>query len=210
MSDRPPTPERDRGAGAEAERGRDSGAGLGLTGAELGRAAEPVVVALAHSGDELAFEELVRRRHRYVRNFMRRLSNHPDHGDDLAQQVFLKAWKTIHQLQTPRAFGAWLKRIMVTTWLEHARRNRIPYTTERDPAEFAARRETTRERIDLDAALAQLPHAMRLCVVLAYNDGLTHDEIARLADMPLGTVKSNIARGAARLREMLAHYVRQG
>jgi RNA polymerase sigma-70 factor (ECF subfamily) len=66
--------------------------------------------------------------------------------------------------------------------------------------------EATAERIDLDAALALLPEHVRLCVVLAYNEGLSHPEIAALTDMPLGTVKSHIARGAARLREILADY----
>jgi RNA polymerase sigma-70 factor (ECF subfamily) len=47
---------------------------------------------------------------------------------------------------------------------------------------------------------------MRLCVVLAYHEGMTHEEIATLSEMPLGTVKSNIARGSARLREFLAGY----
>jgi RNA polymerase sigma-70 factor (ECF subfamily) len=60
--------------------------------------------------------------------------------------------------------------------------------------------------MDLDAALAKLPHDVRLCVVLAYNEGMSHPEIARAAGLPLGTVKSHIARGAARLREMLAAY----
>ena len=47
---------------------------------------------------------------------------------------------------------------------------------------------------------------MRLCIVLSYYEGMTHGEIARLTDMPLGTVKSHIARGSARLREILRAY----
>ena len=67
-------------------------------------------------------------------------------------------------------------------------------------------RDTTAERLDLDGALALLPPEARLCVVLAYNDGLSHPEIAALTGLPLGTVKSHIARGAARLRETLVAY----
>jgi RNA polymerase sigma-70 factor (ECF subfamily) len=47
---------------------------------------------------------------------------------------------------------------------------------------------------------------MRLCVVLAYNEGMSHPQIVALTGLPLGTVKSHIARGAARLREILADY----
>jgi RNA polymerase sigma-70 factor (ECF subfamily) len=47
---------------------------------------------------------------------------------------------------------------------------------------------------------------MRLCVVLAYNDGLSHQEISDTTNIPLGTVKANISRGAAKLRELLSDY----
>ena len=49
---------------------------------------------------------------------MRRLCHHPDLADDLAQQVFLKAWKSIRQLRSPAAFYAWLKKIMISVWLQ--------------------------------------------------------------------------------------------
>jgi len=64
----------------------------------------------------------------------------------------------------------------------------------------------TAERMDLDAALARLPAQVRLCVVLAYSEGMSHSEISQSTDLPLGTVKSHIARGAARLREWLHAY----
>jgi DNA-directed RNA polymerase specialized sigma24 family protein len=51
-----------------------------------------------------------------------------------------------------------------------------------------------------------LSPSVRLCVVLAYHEGMSHGEIASLTQIPLGTVKSHIARGAARLRELLAAY----
>jgi RNA polymerase sigma-70 factor (ECF subfamily) len=62
------------------------------------------------------------------------------------------------------------------------------------------------ERLDLDAALATLPPQARLCVVLAYSEGMSHAEISDATAIPLGTVKSHIARGAARLREILHAY----
>ena len=95
---------------------------------------------------------------------------------------------------------------MVTTWLEQVRHKEIAYTTELDPAEIAMQRDMTTQSIDLEMALARLPVAMRLCVVLAYHDGMTHEEISTVTDIPLGTVKSNISRGAARMREILSDY----
>ena len=86
------------------------------------------------------------------------------------------------------------------------RGRKIAYAAELDADHAGSYRETTAERLDLDAALALLPPEVRLCVVLAYNDGLSHPEIAELTQLPLGTVKSHISRGAARLRESLAAY----
>ena len=177
-----------------------------LSAAELAAAADPLVIALACAGDARAFAEIVKRRQARVRKFMYHLCRRPALGDDLAQQVFLTAWRSITQLRSAAAFDGWLKRIMVTTWLEDLRRQKISYAAEVDAESMGSHRDTTPERLDLDAALALLPPDARLCVVLAYNEGLSHPEIVALTGLPLGTVKSHIARGAARLRETLAAY----
>ena len=177
-----------------------------LSAADLAKAADPVVIALACAGDARAFTEIVKRRHNRVRKFMYHLCHRPALGDDLAQQVFLTAWRSIGQLRTAAAFDGWLKRIMMTTWLAEVRRQKVAYAPEVEPEAAGGHVETPAERLDLDAALSQLPDEPRLCVVLAYNDGLSHSEIAALTGLPLGTVKSHIARGAARLRELLAAY----
>lgn len=177
-----------------------------LAVAELKQAPDSMVIALACAGDESAFTELVRRRQARVRKFMYHLCRHAALGDDLAQQVFLTAWRSLRQLRTAAAFDGWLKRIMVTTWLEEARRGRLQTTSEVDAADLQVHHDSTAARMDLDAALSTLPPDTRLCVVLAYNEGLSHPQIVSLTGLPLGTVKSHIARGAARLREILADY----
>jgi len=178
-----------------------------LSAADLAAAADPLVIALACAGDSRAFGEIVKRRQGRVRKFMYHLCRRPALGDDLAQQVFLTAWRSLRQLRSAAAFDGWLKRIMVTTWLEELRRQKITFTAELDADQMGSYRETTAESLDLDAALAQLPPDARLCIVLAYNEGLSHPEIATVTGFPLGTVKTHIARGAARLRETLAAYV---
>jgi RNA polymerase sigma-70 factor (ECF subfamily) len=177
-----------------------------LSAADLAAAADPLVIALACAGDSRAFGEIVKRRHGRVRKFMYHLCRRPALGDDLAQQVFLTAWRSLRQLRSAAAFDGWLKRIMVTTWLEEIRQQKITYAAELDAEHMGSYRDTTAEGLDLDAALAQLTPDARLCVVLAYNEGLSHPEIATVTGFPLGTVKTHIARGAARLRETLAAY----
>jgi RNA polymerase sigma-70 factor (ECF subfamily) len=180
-----------------------------LSAADLRAAADPLVIALACAGDSQAFAEIVKRRHNRVRKFMYHLCREPQIGDDLAQQVFLTAWRSLRQLRTAAAFDGWLKRIMITTWLEELRRRKIAYAEELTPDnDPRVHFDGAAEGIDLDDALAKLPPPVRLCVVLAHNEGMSHTEIAALAKLPLGTVKSHVARGSARLRQLLADYAR--
>ena len=127
-------------------------------------------------------------------------------ADDLSQQVFLQAWKALPQLHEPGKFGPWLKRLAVNEWLQYARRNDPVRIADELRDEATASDDPARIAMDLDAALATLAHDARLCIVLAYHEGMTHDEIAQLTDIPAGTVKSHIRRGTVRLREQLAAY----
>lgn len=176
-----------------------------LSRAALGAAAETTLTGLAIAGDDSAYGELVRRRHAQIRNLLRRLSRDSTLADDIAQQAFLQAWRRIGTLESPGAFGGWLRKIAVTTWLQHLRGNRSA-----DPSGTAldepAHEPTVAERLDLDRALSRLPPDVRLCIVLAYAERMSHREIAEATDLPLGTVKSHITRGAARLRDLLRAY----
>jgi RNA polymerase sigma-70 factor, ECF subfamily len=180
----------------------------------LGEASEVAVVALAMNGDDAAYGELVRRRQGAIRNMFRRLTRDPASADDLAQQTFVLAWKSIRSLKSPSAFAAWLRRLAVNCWLQQARgkKHEVALGDEMLVAlgeEMLAERHATStvaEQLDLDAALATLPPDARLCVVLAYSEGMSHAEISDSTAIPLGTVKSHIVRGAARLRELLHAY----
>ena len=170
---------------------------------------EAFIVSLARTGDRSAFAELVRRRQSQVRNLMRRCCNDTTLADDLAQQVFLKVWLSIRTLKQPKAFPAWLKRLAINVWLQHLRKN----DALRDSDELAgtenAYHDTHDVSMDLDSALETLPATVRLCVVLSYNEGMSHAEIVELTELPLGTVKSHIRRGAAQLKQLLYAYTNQ-
>ena len=171
---------------------------------ELANAAEATMVALARMGDERAFAELVQRRQSTVRNLLRRLSRDGALADDLAQETFLQAWKQLSRLQSTGAFGGWLRQIAVNMWLQHLRGREHFVALEH--VDEAAHTPAPAIRMDLDAALAQLAPAVRVCIVLSYHEGMSHGEIAAATDLPLGTIKSHITRGTARLRELLAAY----
>lgn len=185
---------------------------------KLGEVAEAAVVALAMNGDDAAYGELVRRRQAAIRQLFRRLTRDPALADDLAQQTFVHAWKSIRSLRSPAAFGAWLRKLAVNCWLQQVRIKQHEVLLGDEALADGLRASTAgadqaapvegpvTARMDLDAALAALPPDARLCVVLAYSEGMSHAEISESTAMALGTVKSHIARGAACLRELLQGY----
>lgn len=167
---------------------------------------EAFLVSLARTGDRSAFEELVRRRQSQIRNLMRRCCNDPVLADDLAQQVFVKLWLNIRKLKKASAFSAWMKRLAISVWLQHIRRNDALRGADEYSGTEISHRETPGQGMDLDRALAMLPDGLRLCVVLSYQEGMSHREIAELTGQPLGTIKSNIRIGAERLQQVLSAY----
>ena len=170
---------------------------------DYGDIAEAHLVTLAALGDERAFAELVKRRQATVRGLLRRLCGNAALADDLAQDAFVQAWRTVSQIRNAAAFGGWLKQVAVRTWLQHARKAKLALEPLDDASTIEAAAAPNGERVDLDRALARLNPAQRLCVTLSYGEGLSHGEIADATGWPLGTVKSHVARGGARLREWL-------
>jgi RNA polymerase sigma-70 factor (ECF subfamily) len=176
-----------------------------LPAGALAAANEISVVLLAMNGDDAAYGELVRRRQEAIRNLLRRLTREASLADDLAQQTFVHGWQSIRGLKSPGAFGGWLRKLAVNFWLQHARASR-PEVELDENLRAVHPLSTVSRQLDLDAALAQLPRDVRVCIVLAYNEGMSHAEISQTTAIALGTVKSHITRGSARLRELLHVY----
>ena len=164
------------------------------------------LVSLARSGDRKAFAELVSRKQSSIRNLMRRCCNDYTLADDLTQQVFLKVWLGIRKLRKAGAFNGWLKRVAVSVWLQHIRKKDALGGAGEMTGNETPQHDTAGMVLDLDRALVKLPDKVRLCVVLSYNEGMSHSEIAKLTGMPLGTVKSHIRNGAHQLQQLLSAY----
>lgn len=178
---------------------------MALPAGALAAANETSIVLLAMNGDDAAYGELVRRRQDAIRNLLRRLTRDAALADDLAQQTFVQGWQSLRSLKSAGAFGGWLRKLAVNFWLQHARSSRQEAALDEDlRAEHPV--SALSQQLDLDSALAQLPREVRLCIVLAYSEGMSHGEISQASSIPLGTVKSHITRGSARLRELLKAY----
>lgn len=165
-----------------------------------------MLVSMARTGHRDAFAELVRRREAWIRTLLLRCCADPALADDLAQQAFMQAWKTIGQLRKANHFGPWLKRLAINTWLQHLRRKDPLRHADEEPEVSTGGAETATIAMDLDQALGALRDHVRLCIVLSYNEGMTHEEISDFTGLPVGTVKSHIRRGTQKLQEALAAY----
>lgn len=170
---------------------------------------EAMIVSIARTGDRAAFADLVRRQQSYIRNLMRRCCGDVTLADDLTQQVFMQVWLKLSTLKNAEAFRGWLKQLAISIWLQHVRKNdalRGASEVGEDEMGDGPVSETTSVAMDLDRALSTLSTPVRLCVVLSYQVGMSHGEIAELTNSPLGTVKSHITRGTQRLKDILSAY----
>jgi RNA polymerase sigma-70 factor (ECF subfamily) len=140
------------------------------------------------------------------------LGNRAD-ADEAVQEIFLAAWRALPGFRFDAAFGTWLYRLGVNVCLDRLRREgRRRALTNGHAADLAqavhpaARAEADGPRADVRAALASLDPAYRACVVLCDLAGLSYQEIAGALGIPLGTVRSRIARGRDALRAALREW----
>ena len=157
--------------------------------------------------DQHAFGELVRRHQSSVRGLLRQLTRTDlALADDLAQEAFLRAYKHLRSFRGEAKFSTWLYRIAYNVFREDARRRKELVGIDEDALESKQDPQTVDPglRQDLMHALSLLPIHERTAVLLCCQNGLSHDEAARVLDIPLGTVKTNVLRGREKLKKTLA------
>lgn len=159
------------------------------------------LIAEIRHGSERAFNVLIDRHQQAVRGFLRRLLADQSEADDLAQETFMVVWTRPGSYRGDATVRSWLCAI---AWRK---------AKEAQRAWFRRRARETRWLSDMDQiagaplpeaavvtrALAALPIEQRAAVVLCLSQGFSHAEAAEIMGTPLGTVKSHVARGKARL-----------
>lgn len=157
------------------------------------------LVGAARHGDQAAFGRLYQRFGRMVHGIL--LAHGPrEEAEDLVQEVFVRAWTRLATLSEPAAFGGWLAtmaRHRATDALR-ARRTMTPL----DPG-LAAAQSTHAETIAIVNLVRALPEAYRETLVLRLVEGLSGPEIAELTGLTPGSVRVNLHRGLAMLRERM-------
>ena len=162
--------------------------------------------SLAAGGDTVAYERLYRRHVGRIHSLTRRMLG-PEHADDATQDIFVRAWQKLGLFRGDSAFGTWLHRLAINVVL--AKRGDLGKARTRFSDDdtvidrMSARRETVDERVDFEAALAQLPAGAREVFVLHDIEGYKHEEIAELLQVTAGTSKSQLHRARMVLRQYL-------
>jgi RNA polymerase sigma-70 factor (ECF subfamily) len=175
------------------------------------------LVRLSQSGSEAAFEELVRRHQQRVFGLVAGILHRPDDVEDVAQQVFLKAYLGIKRFDQRAAFSTWLYKIAVNECWDYLRKRKVrPLVYEADlseeqvarldgivssdrPAENASARAETREI--LERMLSALPEQDRQLLVLKEIEGFSVQELAEILNLNVNTVKVRLFRARGRIMD---------
>ena len=168
---------------------------------------EARLIELARGGDMRAFGRLVDAHQPAVRAFLRRLVGAYADADDLAQEAFARTWEVLGRYDGSSRLRTFICGVAFQYW-RRARRAQSrrkaredAYAELADPTTKPASHEAA--RLALRRAMDELPEDQRAALALCLGQEFTHAEAAEALGLPLGTVKSHVARGRARLQAAL-------
>ena len=184
------------------------------------REVDQLLVERAQRGDKRAFELLVEKYQRKLARLLSRLVRDPGEVEDVTQEAFVKAYRALPSFRGDSAFYTWLYRIGINTAKNYlvAMRRRAPTSTGVD-AEEAEGFESSEQLRDINtpeslllskeiaatvnAAIESLPEELRSAIQLRELEGMSYEDIAKLMDCPIGTVRSRIFRAREAIAERL-------
>lgn len=183
------------------------------------REEELALVQRVQSGELDAFEDLVRAHEKTVYNLALRMTGNPQDAEDMAQEAFLKAYRSLPDFRGESKFSVWLYRIVSNVCLDHLRKqSRRPASSltrededgeeqqlevpdESQSPERLLEQKLTREAVQ--RGLAELPGEQRQILLLREVRGMSYEEIAETLGLEAGTVKSRIFRARKKLSAFL-------
>jgi RNA polymerase sigma-70 factor (ECF subfamily) len=165
-------------------------------------------IEASQRGDREAFDRLVQRYQRDVYRLCYRYLNRHEDADDVAQEVFLRAYRAIGRFRGDSAFSTWLYRIAVNACLNFRAARKPPAVEVPDAlpdptpgAESRVERDERSRRVR--EAVSRLPEKQRATVILKVYHDLTHEEVAGILGATVGTVKANLFHALGNLRKSL-------
>ena len=196
--------------------------GLGVSTSRTARTldADSQLVERCLGGDESAWEDLVKTHTRRVYAICLRFLGRENEAQDLTQDVFLRVFRTLGSFRAGEgSFCVWLARLTRNLLIDHYRRTKLDRATDsiEDQLPILEERSSLESRTDglvagreasefLQAALQKLSPELREAVILRDLEEMEYREIARVLNVPEGTVKSRLNRGRAELARVLKRY----
>jgi len=172
------------------------------------------LVLLCRQRDVHAWETLVRRHQTRVLNLAYQFTNDFTRAEDLAQEIFIRLYESLDQFQEGRAFKSWFNSLARNLCIDHYRKQRKDRNVVSKPVDefydLAAEVESSdesmarrRRRETLLLALDRLGEISREAIVWKDFHGLSHEEMAEMAGVPVGTMKSRVSRARAELGRII-------
>ena len=189
-------------------------------GVETQREAEALLLERCRKGDTRAFQALVEAHQDRAYALALRIVRRELDAEEVAQDAFVRAWRSIGEFRGDAAFGTWLHRIVVRRALDRAETLRARAAREVESEDEMADQPDapgfttgtgsppSREGRRLVRLMDTLPPVQRTALSLHYYEDRSVSEIATLLDMPEGTVKTHMSRARAALREAWARDAR--
>jgi len=180
------------------------------------------LITAAQSGERAALDALLRRHYDRIHAVCRRITGNESDAADAAQEAMIAVVRGLPNFDGRSTFGTWVYRIATNASLDELRRRRrrpisivdaVDHegrTTDHADPDSGVRIDDVSERMALEAALAALAEDFRIPVVLRDVADLEYAEIALVIGVPVGTVKSRIARGRLALAQALSHNAQPG
>ncbi len=179
------------------------------------------LMQLVAEGDTSAFEQLIERHQALVAGTVARMLGSNSDVEDIAQQVFIRVWKSARRYVPRAKFTTWLLKITRNLVFNELRRSKrhahvslqsepgaaeVPLKDETNPTPDASLLETELQRA-IEEAIMQLPESQRMALVLRRYEQLSYEQIAEVLDLSVPAVKSVLFRARTELRVRLSRYL---
>ena len=193
----------------------------GTVGRSDGDTEDVRLMQLVAEGDTSAFEQLIERHQALVAGTVARMLGSNSDVEDIAQQVFIRVWKSARRYVPRAKFTTWLLKITRNLVFNELRRSKrhahvplqseqgaeeTPLKDETNPAPDASLLETELQRA-IEEAIMQLPESQRMALVLRRYEQLSYEQIAEVLNLSVPAVKSVLFRARTELRTRLSKYL---